>query len=331
LDNIAWYIDPNAHAKGEPGLYHSYVASVATALNHLGAAVDPAWLMGTSGFAFRIFINEVMCPSAMSVFRWVTILPETIEQACYHCVYVSRLWNEEDKEATRRSEAHEAIVEGIGRGVPAVVWDVAEAEWGLVTGYDDRKKIYDTLTWTGERSALPYDKLGRNGIDVLSVAIPGEPNGRSREQIVLSSLNTAVAHAEQREWADRPKYQDGLPAFDLWATLFERWASIVRVGRGHRISPHISTNALYYAAQWYSARCYARDYLRGIAGRNENLLRATLSYQNVASLLRPVWDVFKAQSKPDQKTLLGLARRIRDARAAEEEGIDHIKGYLAEH
>ncbi|MEJ2721913.1 MAG: hypothetical protein P8181_12365, partial [bacterium] len=84
------------------------MASVATALSHIGVEVDPSWLMGTSGFAFRIYINEVMCPSAASVFRWAAILPETIEQAGYHCGYVSRLWNEEAKEAERRAEAHEA-------------------------------------------------------------------------------------------------------------------------------------------------------------------------------------------------------------------------------
>ncbi|UCH83500.1 MAG: hypothetical protein JSW50_13735 [Candidatus Latescibacterota bacterium] len=306
------------------------MASVATTLKYLGTDVDPAWLMGTSGFAFRILTNEVMCPSAASVFNWIPTLAETFEQSGYQCVYISRLWHEQDKEAARREEAHQAIVAAVDRGVPAVVWDVAEAEWGLITGYDDRRQLYETLTWEGEPLMLAYEKLGRNGIDVLSVAIPGDGNERTREAIVFNSLRAAVLHAEQGEWTDRPKYQDGLPAYDLWATLLERWALIVRAGRGQKISPHISSHAMYYAAQWYSARCYARDYLKGVAGRNENLLRATLSYRNVASLLKPVWDVFKTQSKPDQKSLLGLARRIRDARAEEEEGIDYIKGYLAE-
>jgi hypothetical protein len=81
LENVLWYTDPNAHAKGEPGLYHSFVAGVATELSYLGDEVNPASLMGTSGFAFRIFINEVMCPSAISVFNWASILPETLEPA----------------------------------------------------------------------------------------------------------------------------------------------------------------------------------------------------------------------------------------------------------
>ncbi|UCG51000.1 MAG: hypothetical protein JSW58_12465 [Candidatus Latescibacterota bacterium] len=305
------------------------MGSLATALRHMGAEVDPAWLMGTTGFAFRIFVNEVMCPSAMSVFSWAAILPEAVEQSGYSCHYVSRLWDEGDKEQERKAQAHDAIVEGINRGVPAIVWDIAEAEWGLIVGYDEENQSYDTLTWKGEPSSLAFERLGQNGIDVLSVTIPGERNNRSRDDAVLNSLKTAVAHAEQKEWADRPKYQDGLPAFDLWATIFDRWASIVKLGRAHRISSHVATYATYYAGHWYSARCYARDYLKAIAGRNENLLRAVLSYQNVASLLKPIWDFFKTQSKPDQHTLHVMARSIRDARAAEEEGIDNIKEHLA--
>ena len=32
-----------------------------------------------SAFAFRIWVNEIFCPSAMSVFAWHRVLPEGIE------------------------------------------------------------------------------------------------------------------------------------------------------------------------------------------------------------------------------------------------------------
>ena len=81
LTDLAWYRDPDPDAAGEPGIVHSYVASLATALNYIDGRLDPAWLLGASGFAFRIWVNEVMCPSAMSVFDWRRILPEAVEQA----------------------------------------------------------------------------------------------------------------------------------------------------------------------------------------------------------------------------------------------------------
>jgi hypothetical protein len=328
LRNVKWYSDPVAGKNGEPGIYHSYMASLASALNHMTGELDPVWLMGSSAFAFRIFINEVMCPSAMSVFRWSSVLPEAVRQAGYHCVYVSRMWDEAQKEKEKREKAHAAIVEGIDRGVPSVVWDVADCEWGLIIGYDHEKRTYQTVTYRGEPSSLAYKKLGKNGIDVLSVALPGEPSPRSRDEVILNSLKAAVAHAEQKEWMDRPKYQYGLPAFDLWALLFERWALLLEAGKGLNISADIPDFSRYYAGHHYSARCYARDYLKTIADGNGFLKEASSSYAEVASCLKPVWDHFSGKKKTDEKILRSFSQNVRDAKTAEEEGIGYIKEHL---
>ena len=330
LKNVSWYFDDRAISKGEPGISHSYMSSLATALNYIEGQLDPVWLIGSSAFAFRIFINEVMCPSALSIFDWSSILPEAVEQAGYHCNYVSRLWHEGDKEKEKREQAHVVIVEGIDRGFPAVVWDVADCNWGLMIGYEQNKQLYETLTYQGKPSSLPFEKLGQNGNNILSVAVPGEPNTRSREEIVLNSLKTAVAHAEQKEWMDRPKYQDGLPAYDLWALLFERWALLVGAGKGGRINSKMPEYSLCYADHYYSARCYARDYLRFIADGNVMLQKASLSYERAASSLKPVWDCFFNGKELTGEVLLSLAASIKSAKAAEEEGINYIKEYITQ-
>ena len=202
IDGITPYVDRDAAERGEPGIYHGYMVSLATALNHIAGGLDPAWLMGASAFAFRSFVNENFCPSAMSVSDW-SVLPEAVEQVGYRCVYVERLWHEEEREQERREEAHAVIVEGVDRGAGAVAWDVDEADWGLIVGYDEKKKSYAALTAEGKPATLAFKKLGRNGIDILSVAIPGEPNGRTRDEIIVNSLKAAVAHAEGEEWTER--------------------------------------------------------------------------------------------------------------------------------
>ena len=141
LLNISWYSDTRAKEKNEPGICHSYMASLATALNYINNKLDPVWLMGSSAFAFRIFVNDVMCPSAMSDFDFSAILPEIIEQSGYQAIYICRYWDENEKEELKREEAHSAIIEGVDRGVPAIVWDVADTEWGLVIGYNINKKM----------------------------------------------------------------------------------------------------------------------------------------------------------------------------------------------
>ena len=329
LDNIAWYVDQSALDRDEPGLRHSFVASLATALDYIDPGLDPTWLMGSSAFAFRIFVNEVFCPSAMSIFDWSAILPASVEQAGFCCRYISRLWHEDDVEEARRSDAHSAIVQAIDRGVPAVVWDVADAEWGLIVGYDDARS-YATLTCRGESSFLPFARLGRNGIDILSVAIPGERNGRQRQEVVRGSLRAAVGHAEQREWMDRPSYQDGPAAFDLWALLHQRWALIVERGRPERLPDDLPRFARFYAGHHYAARCYARDYLRAVADGDDHLIEAAAVFSDVAASLRPVWECGYRTLELGVEILDSLAEAIRDAGLAERRGIELIRLHLAE-
>lgn len=97
LEAVPWFTDRKARSNGEPGIYHLHIASLAAAVNHMRGNVDPAWPIRVSGFAFRSFRNEVLCPSATSIFGWASILPEAIEQAGCHCIYISRMLEEGDK------------------------------------------------------------------------------------------------------------------------------------------------------------------------------------------------------------------------------------------
>jgi hypothetical protein len=328
IDGIEWYVDGKAEERGEPGIYHSYMASLATAINLVAGSLDPAWLLGSSGFAFRSFVNEVFCPSAMSIFKWADVLPEAMEQAGYECRYISRMWDDGQVEEQRREEAHAAIVEGVGRGVPAIVWDVADVEWGLIVGYDDDGESYDVLSYVGKPSSLPYARLGKNGIDVLSVAIPVDPNRRSREEVVLNSLRVAIAHADGEEWTERPKYQNGFAGLDLWATIYNRWALLVGAGKGEKLSLDLVDWAAYYAGHHYSARCYARDYLEAVAGESEPLRQASSSFAAVACHLRPVWEHACEKRPPESVVLSSLADHIRDALLSEVRAIDYIREHV---
>lgn len=327
---MKWYTDHMAVEKGEPGIYHSYMASIATVFNYLHGGLDPVWLMGTSGFAFRIFINETFCPSAMSVFDFSAILPEVIEQMGHRCQYVCRYWNEEKQEREKREQAHDMICRWLDKKVPAIVWDIAGCEWGIITGYDVGNRFYTTLTWEGIRSFLPLVNLGKNGIDILSVAIPAEPNKRNPDEIILNSLKTAVNHAEQKESTKEPGYASGLPAYDLWAKCFERWAMLLESGKGDKLPGDLQDHAKYYAGHYYSARCYAREYLNVIADGDERLEKAANHYAATAACLKPPWDFFSKETKPEPRDLTSFAQRVKEAKAAEQEGVNCIKEFLVQ-
>jgi len=316
LENVQWCEDTATLARSE--VFNAFIGSLATSLGAMDSKVDLTWLMGTSAFAFRILVNEVMCPSAMSVFEWTVLLPEAVEQAGYGCTYITD-WRQQEVADERKLEAQEKIIRAIDRGVPPIVWDIQVPDWGVIVGYDMEAETYDTLACTGEAAAMPFDQLGQREEKILSVTIPGEESERTREEIILRSLRAAVAHAEQREWMPRPQYQDGLPAFDLWARVIEP-------------GTNEETNfdfADYYAGYHYSARCCAHRYLREIADGDQDLLQTAAEYERVASCPLPVWDHFSRMARPDEEVLHALADRIRKAKRAEERGIEHIKRYLA--
>ncbi|MFZ5980400.1 MAG: hypothetical protein ACOYVF_07180 [Candidatus Zixiibacteriota bacterium] len=329
IENINWYRDSKAEEKQEPGIRHSFVSSLATVLNHIDGHLEPSWLMGSTAFAFRIFVNDTFCPSAMSIFDWTAILPEAVEQMGHDCYYISRLWDESEHEADRRRQAQELICTAIDSGVPAVVWDIADAEWGVITGYDDRAQIYNTLTCKGEEAELKFDRLGLNGINILSVTIPGGSNGRSREDIILNALKAAVDHAEQKESIQLPEYKDGFEAYDYWSNIFESWATLSKAGKDNNIGVDIYSFAEYYASHYYSARCYARNFLEQIKNDNDRLEKAFQAYKKVADFLKPVWEKTPKVNSHGIELLKSHANNIQNAKKAEEEGIGHIKDYLA--
>ena len=321
LQWVEWFRDQEAQARGDPGLVHSYVGAAATALRALGEEVDPVWLMGASSFAFRINVHEALCPSAISVFDWRRVLPLALEQLGHACTHVSRFWHEEELRGERQQEAHAKILTGFERGVPSVVWDVHGAEWGVLTGYGTDEETYQGLASTGERVTLPRALLGDREIKILSVIIPEEQRSRDRGEVIHRSLVAAVAHARQEEWMERPKYQDGLEAFEQWARALHPETGGAELG----------WIAGYSAAHNLSGRYYAYRYLEAIAGGDESLQEAAQCYRQVAASLRPVWVACSQESPPDDEARRNLAQLVREAGTHEARGVNLLEDHLIHH
>ncbi len=322
VGDVAWYIDSAAVAKGEPGLWNTYMASLGAVLRVLGEDYAPAWLMGASGWAFRINVHKDLCPSAISVFDWADQLTESVAQLGHGCTYVSRMWWEDELQSERQQRAHVAILEGLERGIPAISWDMSIPEWELIVGYDAVARVYEFISCTGELGTLPCEKLGNRGTDpsLLSVTVVGEPNGRSRKEVVRRSLQIAVDHASERERMELPDYVNGLPAYTQWANTIEP---------DYEGSVNWDWSA-YYAAQWVGARCYARDYLRLLIGEYPALADAAETYAHLAKELLPIWQAFSTEKCPPEEVRIALAGRLRRAGELERRGVRQLEAFLLE-
>jgi hypothetical protein len=328
LINCEHYIDQKAVERKEPGKMHSFITALANAVNCIEGDVDPVQVMGRTGFAFRFWAHEIMCPSAMSMFGWSQIIPESLHRVGYEANYFSRLWDEKDQEAEKRETAHQAIIEGINQGIPAIVWDVSDAEWGIIIGYDDSTNMYNAVNYAGSFVNLDYSQLGANGIDVLSVAIPGQKLEMDNDQLLRHSLQSAIDHGRQKEWADRPKYENGLAAYTMWAETLQKWAALKQGGDEKKIGLDLKFCSRYYATHLYSARGYAREFLQTFNQPTESLKAAGERYKQVSENLQIVWESFISSEEQRIDQLLNISSLLRQTRGIEEEGIALLEQHL---
>ena len=314
-------MESKAASGGLSRQYHSFVACLGAALVAKGQPVDPTELMGATSWAFRITVHKELCPSAMSVFDMTTVLTESAAQMGYHCRYISRYWHEAEFEEARRLEAQQAIITAVDAGDVAIVWDINIPEWGLITGYDAKAQIYQTLDCDNQPGELPFARLGQGAVPILSVTILTEPNGRSQAERQRRALELAVAHARHQQWLDRGDYQDGSEAFALWADAIEA------------TDPDLVhwDFAGYYARHYFSARADACDYVRRLAGENEALQQAADAYEQAAQHLYAVCiesDDPELQDDPVMRAM--VADRLREAGRWDALAVGHIERYLAE-
>ncbi|HHW08498.1 MAG TPA: hypothetical protein GXX29_00830 [Firmicutes bacterium] len=322
--NVKWHHDPSG-GEGIPTCHlHSYTKAALTALQTQEGSVDPVWVAGASGAAFRIWIHKDICPSATSVFNW-SILPAGIVNAGWNCRYHSRLWHEEFVAEERRLAALEAIKAAINEGKTPICWDVDIPEWGVITGYDDAAGELSAVSVISPETKLKYEQLGKRNIPIMSVTIIDGRNGKERQDSILNSLHTAVKHAEQGEWNDRPAYQDGLPAYEQWENALLRLAET-----GEK------QNMLYYLCATYTAaRHYAGRYLELIAGemdaagKGEELAAAAGYYRQVEEALKEACAIFTGKNgQHEAAELKAAARLVKEAGGAEAKAIGHIKNFL---
>ncbi len=168
-------------------------------------------IIAVSGFAFRLWVNKDLCPSAMSIWQFDQ-QKAWVENSGLKCAYTERLWHEGEWEEQRRKAALEQIKASIDSGLAAVAWDLGDAEWGLIIGYDESNRILYTKKTRGEEGSLPYEKLGQLEIPILSVLTLTGYEKRPMEEIVKETFRLAAEHLRGNEWCENAS---GLAAFPV--------------------------------------------------------------------------------------------------------------------
>lgn len=186
--NITW-----DGVKDTTGYLFSFAKALAAALKNSPYHEYAEDVIAASGFAFRMWVAEDLCPSATGVWEFKQQKP-WVESAGITCAYVERLWGEEAVEEERRLAAIEMIKKSIDNGIPTISWDIGVCEWGLVTGYDDKAEKLAILSITGAEEEMAYAQLGKREIPILSVLTITGTTGKAQGTIIADTLKLAKNH-----------------------------------------------------------------------------------------------------------------------------------------
>lgn len=203
------------------GYLFSFAKALSCAVKNSPWAEFSEDIVATSGFAFRMWVSSDLCPSATSIWEFDQQKP-WVENGGLTCDYVGRYWGQEDIEEEKRLEAIANIRKSIDNGIPAVSWDIGVPEWGLITGYDDETQEFATLAINAKNadptsgvtddSHMPYDKLGKREIPILSVLTLTGKSDKPQDAILYDTKKLAVFHLEGGEYCENACGLEAYPA-----------------------------------------------------------------------------------------------------------------------
>ncbi len=281
------------------GYLFSFAKSLAAVVKNSPYAELAEDIIATSGFAFRMWVDKKLCPSATSIWafaeqkRWV-------ENGGLCCDYVERLWGEDALEEERRTKAVAIVRKSIDSGIAAVSWDISGCEWGIITGYNDEEKIFYTLKIDGSEDTVAYERLGKMDMPILSVLTVCGRQEKTQEEITAGMLAIARAHLNGEEWCDNAK------GFAAYGALI----SFVR----EKLSADTAWNLEYYLGTYAGLKLYALKYFE-----KYRLEEMAEKYRIVYGEWRAAFDAKRAKDVGDAAVREEIAVHLERAYAAEKE------------
>ena len=299
----------------------SHMGCIKGCLDYLNIDVSPAWLYGATGHAFVLNIHEVVCPSgptawnADKIFKLGQNLGYTIEVLSGHRA---------DKDfAEKQQTAWEKARRAIDEGLPCFGWELDDAEYYVIYGYDDKGYFISGPGCDSGKGPKLWQQLADTQIGWLQLCVlrPGKP--AEDKKTVGEALQFALAHAQGHPERLFPKYKSGLGGYDQWANALETGKAI-----GHGMA--------YNAAVWSECRAHAVGFLkeakRRIGGKTTPLFdEAVGHYDAVAQDLKAVAEAFPwapeewDQHVKDEARCQTAISHLKHARKAEEAGLESLE------
>lgn len=295
-------------------------------LAHAGRRLDPTYLMGVTGHAFRLTLDLVVSPSAPAELNFHEVFPLWERLGCWFKRVAARPADAGFEEV--RSEVIERVARSVEADRPAVAYDLlGSGEYGLVVGVEGDRWACLTQSspteprWMEVPAWPPAEHAAFTRAEVITLLdLAPEFDRRAAE---VASLRFAVDHF----WAPPSRdmwLQHGRQAYQFWRTTLATTSLPLHgpePGRGHS----------YNLAVLHAARSDAAAYLEQIAQRYPeagSLPRAAEAYRRVAQALEEAVSLvpYPGSGLPERRG--AVAACLERALAAETEGIEAIERAL---
>lgn len=310
----------------------SYVGALAGVLRAAGMSeLSETQLMGLTGMAFHLIVEENLCVSGPTVYPWVEEHLAGLERMGILAEVYQAMPDSPVYEAARR-RAVTNIKAAIDRGVGVALWGVDTGEFGIVNGYDDADGVFlmsGCFDHGPEGSApLLYENLGRSfeGAPILHYVIPVERVPFDPARAYTESLRFYVDQME-REFHMSPNYRSGLLAYRNWERAL---AGGNYNPRGLRYITFVYGEAKQDAAAYLNWLVEAWNGLPGLEAVAAQFGRIAGVYARMMSALGQEFDkpyMLEAPVAPEQAA--ALLPLVREAADLEAEAVALVKRALA--
>lgn len=271
---------PSVKVWTAPQMPNSVMAAHAMAMKIMGEDISYAYLMGTSGSAFRVQLHEEWCPSSPHSFCGF----QTVRGAMAALPYKVVVYEVKKEDAEGVEKARQAVVESVNKGWPCVY---GREEDGLILGYQNLGKEwlcnhpYKPNVFKPEAYFVEKDWPWGVAVYTAKRDPPAD-----RRKCAVESLKLAV------KLANTEKAGDYLCGFNAWQTWMTRLRDDALFGK----TDEKAVRAMMHGNAWIyqnlmDARACAADYLKSVRGEFEgdaaaHVAKAAGFYEEIAQKLR---------------------------------------------
>lgn len=223
----------------------------------------------------------------------------------------------------KQKEAWDMVKKAIDEGRPCYGWELEQAEFYVINGYDDVGYYYNGPGTQSVKGPKPWQELGNTNIGILGMVSLKRGQPADDVTTVKEALEFALAHSRDKKWV-LPRYNSGLAGY-------EKWMETVEKGKADGLG------MAYNAAVWAESRTLGLDFLVEAKQHNNGDIRPLLdeaidSYYPVVESLNALVDLFPMFPDGEiedpercKKALVHLKR----AREAEEKGLKSLEKIVA--